>query len=61
MGCGCKKKQQTTTQTTQITPPQNINVTLAEQTSTTLTQNQENLVNQIVDKLNQIGDKSDLI
>lgn len=61
MGCGCKKKQQTTTQTTQVTPPQNINVTLAEQTSSTLTQDQEKLVNQIVNKLNQIGEETNLI
>lgn len=49
MGCGCKKKQQTT-QTTQSTP-QAINVSLAEKTSLTLTETQQSLVNKILDKL----------
>jgi len=58
MGCGCKKKQQTTTQT-QTPPPPTINVSLAESTSHNLTQSQENLVNQIVEKLRQVGEKSE--
>ena len=58
MGCGCKKKQQTTTQTTNVTP-QTINVSLAEETSTTLNESQEKLVNQIVDKLKQIDNQSE--
>jgi hypothetical protein len=58
MGCGCKKKQQTTTQS-QTPPPPTINVSLAESTSQKLTQSQENLVNQIVEKLKQVGEKSE--
>ncbi len=58
MGCGCKKKQQTTTQTTNVTP-QTINVSLAEETSTILNESQEKLVNQIVDKLKQIDNQSE--
>ena len=53
MGCGCKKKQQQT-QPTQPTP-QTINVSFAEQTSTSLTESQESLVNQIVDKLKSVS------
>lgn len=53
MGCGCKKKQQTV-QPTQPTP-QAINVSFAEQTSSSLTETQQSLVNQIVDKLKNVS------
>jgi apolipoprotein N-acyltransferase len=55
MGCGCKKKQETTTQA----PPPTINIKLVEGSTKSLTESQENLVNQIVDKLNQIGEESE--
>lgn len=55
MGCGCKKKKETT----QTTPtPQTINVTVAEQESVKLSNSQEKLVNEIVDKLNKINESS---
>jgi hypothetical protein len=57
MGCGCKKRQETKTQTT--TMPQMINVSVAEQDSKKLNETQEKLVNQIVDKLKQIDNQSD--
>jgi hypothetical protein len=56
MGCGCKKKQETTKQT-QVTPP-TINISFVENTSSTLSESQEKVVNQIVDKLKQIGEES---
>lgn len=55
MACGCKQKKQVP-QPTQT--PQTINVSLAEQTSTTLSTSQEKLVNEIVDKLKNVGDTS---
>jgi len=56
MGCGCKKKQE---QSQPTVTPQAINISFAEQTSTNLTKTQENLVNQIVENLNKIGEKSE--
>ena len=56
MGCGCKKKQQ---QSQPTVTPQAINISFAEETSTNLTKTQENLVNQIVENLNKIGEKSE--
>lgn len=55
MGCGCKKRQETTNQA----PPPTINIKLVEETTKPLTQSQETLVNQIVDKLKQIGEDSE--
>lgn len=56
MGCGCKKKQETTNQT----PPPTINIKFVEETTKQpLTESQESLVNQIVDKLKQIGEESE--
>lgn len=56
MGCGCKKKQQSSQPTV---TPQAINISFAEQTSSNLTKTQENLVNQIVENLNKIGEKTE--
>jgi len=57
MGCGCKKKQESTTQ---VAPnQQTVNITLVENSDGTITQSQENLVNQIVDKLNKIGENTE--
>lgn len=56
MGCGCKKRQQSTQPTQPVQPtPQAINISFAEQTSSTLTETQESLVNQIVDKLRNVS------
>ncbi len=57
MGCGCKKKQESTTQ---VDPnQQTVNITLVEKSDGTITQSQQNLVNQIVDKLNKIGEDTE--
>ncbi len=58
MGCGCKKRQETTNQTPP--PPPTINIKFVEEsTKQPLTESQETLVNQIVDKLKQIGGDSE--
>jgi hypothetical protein len=58
MGCGCKKKsnEQPVQQTTQ-----NVTIKLTESnsgSSTTISQTQEELVNKIVAKLNDLEDKN---
>lgn len=53
MGCGCKKKNQQTEETTQ---PQQVSVNLTPSTeSGTLSENQQSLVNAIVDKLSKLN------
>jgi hypothetical protein len=53
MGCGCKKKNQQTEETTQ---PQQVNVNLnPTNQSGTLSENQQSLVNAIVDKLSKLN------
>ena len=57
MGCGCKKKQEPTAQV--VPNQQTVNITLTEESNGTISQSQENLVNQIVDKLNKIGENTE--
>lgn len=57
MGCGCKKKQEPTAEV--VPSQQTVNITLTEQSNGTISQSQENLVNQIVDKLNKIGENTE--
>lgn len=53
MGCGCKKKNQQVEETTQ---PQQVSVNLTPSTeNSTLSENQQSLVNAIVDKLSKLN------
>jgi hypothetical protein len=53
MGCGCKKKNQQTEETTQ---PQQVSVNLTPTNETgTLSENQQSLVDAIVDKLSKLN------
>jgi hypothetical protein len=53
MGCGCKKKNQQTEETTQ---PHQVSVNLTPTNEAgTLSENQQSLVNAIVDKLSKLN------
>lgn len=62
MGCGCKKNKTTTTTTTtstvkttnEVQTPQNINLSMVQSDTPTLTQNQQTIVDKIVDRLSSL-------
>lgn len=58
MSCGCKKKTPVVTNQEQTTQNVTIKLTETNTGSTTTTQTQEELVNKIVAKLNDLGDNN---